>query len=101
MDYFETMLKNGIELDDKAKIIIDTIHSVKGGEADNVIIYEKCNWPAHFNSKTGDEKMAEARVWYTGVTRAKKTLHLLASNHHYYFPMGKIFSNYKRSLDEQ
>jgi hypothetical protein len=100
LDYFETMLKNNVELDDKANIIIDTIHSVKGGEADNVIIYEKSNWPSHFNSKNGNDKMAEARVWYTGVTRAKKTLHLLATNHEFYFPMGKIFSNYKRSIDE-
>jgi DNA helicase II / ATP-dependent DNA helicase PcrA len=101
LDYFETMLKNNVELDDKANIIIDTIHSVKGGEADNVIIYEKSNWPSHFNSKTGNDKMAEARVWYTGVTRAKKTLHLLATDHQFHFPMGKIFSNYKRSLNDK
>ena len=30
LDYFENMLRRGIKLNDNAKIIIDTIHSVKG-----------------------------------------------------------------------
>ena len=97
LDYFENMLNKGIELNDKSHIIIDTIHAVKGGEADNVLIYEKANWPSNFSNKNGVEKMAEARVWYTGVTRAKKTLHFLSTNHEYYFPMGKILSNYIRN----
>ena len=100
LDYFETMLKKNVPLNDKASIIIDTIHSVKGGEADNVLIYEKANWPSHFSNKSGVEKMAEARVWYTGCTRAKKTLNFLCTSHQYYFPMGKIFSNYKRSIND-
>ena len=100
LDYFETMIRRGIKLDDKAQIIIDTIHSVKGGEADNVLIYEKANWPSHFSTKNGTEKMAEARVWYTGVTRAKDTLHFLRTTYDYYFPMGKIFSDYERSIND-
>jgi len=97
LDYFENVLSKGIELNDKSNIIIDTIHAVKGGEADNVLIYEKANWPSNFSNKNGVEKMAEARVWYTGVTRAKKTLHFLSTNHEFYFPIGKILSNYVRS----
>ena len=31
LDYFENMLRRGIQLNDKAKIIIDTIHSVNDG----------------------------------------------------------------------
>ena len=99
LDYFENMIKRNIQLNDKANIIIDTIHSVKGGEADNVLIYEKANWPSHFSGKNGLEKMAEARVWYTGVTRARKSLHFLRTTHDYYFPMGKIFTDYQRSIN--
>jgi len=99
LDYFEIMLKKNIQTTNKANIIIDTIHSVKGGEAENVLIYEKANWPSNFVTKNGLERMAEARVWYTGVTRAKRTLHFLCTNHEYYFPMGKIFTNYKRSIN--
>lgn len=100
LDYFENMLKKGLQLDNKAQIIIDTIHAVKGGEAENVLIYEKANWPANYSTKNATDKMAEARVWYTGITRAKSTLHFLTTNHEYYFPIGKIFSNYIRSKDD-
>jgi len=98
LDYFETMIKNKTQFNDKAKIIIDTIHSVKGGEADNVVLYEKTNWPSNFASKNGKDKMAEARVWYTGVTRSKKSLHILSTNHSYFFPLGRIASYFRRKV---
>ena len=101
LDYFETMLQNGYELDEKSNIIIDTIHAVKGGEADHVVIFEKANYPSNFSTKNGIEKMAEARVWYTGVTRAKQTLHFLSTNHQYHFPIGKILSNYVRRQNDK
>ena len=56
------MLKNRlIYLQDRNLIIstelplIDTIHSIKGGEANDVVIYEKSNWPAHLENKIGKE----------------------------------------------
>ena len=98
MDYFENMLKRNIQFNEKAKIIIDTIHSVKGGEADNVLIYEKANWPSNFSTKNNREKMAEARVWYTGITRSKTSLHILSTNHTYFFPLGRLASNFNRRI---
>lgn len=98
LDYFENMIKRNIRFDEKAKIIIDTIHSVKGGEADNVLIYEKSNWPSNFSTKSNQEKMAEARVWYTGVTRTKKSLHILSTDHTYFFPLGRIASHFNRKV---
>ena len=95
-DYFESMLKRNIQFNEKAKIIIDTIHSVKGGEADNVLIYEKANWPSNFSTKNFKDKMAEARVWYTGITRSKTSLHILSTNHTYFFPLGRLASNFNR-----
>ena len=88
-------MSNKIDLDDKAKIIIDTIHQVKGGEADNVLISAKCNFPSHFDRKNLFDRIKELRVWYTGVTRTINTLHLLGTNHIYHFPLSKYYKLYK------
>jgi hypothetical protein len=45
------MEKLNIDLNTKANIIIDTIHQVKGGEAENVVLYAKTNWPSDFDGK--------------------------------------------------
>jgi len=93
--YFLKCMENNINLDQKARIIVDTIHSVKGSEADHVVICSKANWPSHFEKKNKEEKVKELRVWYTGVTRAKQSLHLINTDHKYHFPLGKIYNNYK------
>ena len=80
--YFVQLLKNYGQkvLNSKPEIIIDTIHSVKGGEANHVCIYSKTNYPAAFSHKNKDEKSDEKRVYYTGVTRAKKSLHIFSTD---------------------
>jgi superfamily I DNA/RNA helicase len=98
LDYFENMIKRNIQFNENAKIIIDTIHSVKGGEADNVLLYEKSNWPSNFATKNNREKMAEARVWYTGITRSKKSLHILSTDHTYFFPLVSLASRFNRKV---
>jgi len=65
-------MKAGVDLNLPPKIIIDTIHQVKGGEADNVVLASKCNFPSHYDKKNLADKVKELRVWYTGVTRSKK-----------------------------
>ena len=82
-------------LDDEPKIIIDTIHSVKGGEANNVVLYSKTNWPASYvNKKEASDKSDEKRVYYTGATRARDTLHILSSNYRYNYPIGEDYLIY-------
>lgn len=83
-------------LDQIPSIVIDTIHSVKGGEADNVLIYSKTNWPASFSHKNTLEQSDEKRVYYTGVTRARDTLHILSTDHRYNYPIGKDYFTYLR-----
>jgi len=84
-------------LDDEPKIIIDTIHSVKGGEANNVVLYSKTNWPASYvNKKEASDKSDEKRVYYTGATRARDTLHILSSNYRYNYPIGEDYLIYLR-----
>ena len=77
-------------------MVVDTIHSIKGGEADHVVLYEKTNWIASIQNKIGLEKNSEYRVWYVGATRAKQYLHILRSNSEYYFPLAKILNEVKR-----
>jgi superfamily I DNA/RNA helicase len=93
--YFMKLIENGFNLDEKAKIVIDTIHQVKGGEADNVILSSKCNFPSHYERKSLADKVKELRVWYVGATRAKKNLHLLGTFHRYHFPLSKYYKLYK------
>jgi len=97
--YFLKCMENNINLDSKARIIVDTIHAVKGSEADHVVICSKANWPSHFERKTKEEKVKELRVWYTGVTRAKQSLHLINTDHRFHFPLGKLYKNYKENYD--
>ena len=49
--YFLKIMREKIDLTKPPKIIIDTIHQVKGGEADNVVLSSKCNFPSHFDKK--------------------------------------------------
>ncbi len=94
--YFVLLLKKygQAKLNQDPRIIIDTIHSVKGGEANNVLLYSKTNWPASFSHKTKEEKSDEKRVYYTGVTRAKNTLHILSTDYKYNYPIGMDYLMY-------
>jgi superfamily I DNA/RNA helicase len=54
------------------KINISTIHGVKGGEADHVVLLTDITRETHRNlNRDGD---SEHRIFYVGVTRAKKEL---------------------------
>ena len=94
--YFVQLLKNygQKKLSEDPEIIIDTIHSVKGGEANNVLIYSKTNYASTYDRKSKDEKADEKRVYYTAVTRAKDTLHILSTDHHFNYPIGKDYLIY-------
>ena len=94
--YFEKIIENKIDLNLSSRLTIDTIHSIKGGEADHVCVYEKANWPAHFGHKVGLARSSEARVWYVGITRPRETLHILRTNHEYFFPLARLYNQFIR-----
>jgi DNA helicase II / ATP-dependent DNA helicase PcrA len=95
--YFNKLIENEINPDLDSEVIIDTIHSIKGGEAKDVVIYEKSNWPAHLENKVGKDRSSEYRVWYVGITRAKQNLHILRSNHQYMFPLCRMLNEIRRN----
>jgi len=89
------------ELDGVPTIIIDTIHSVKGGEAHNVVLYGKANYPSNYGGKSKEEKINEKKVWYTGATRARNTIHLLSTDYKYNYPLGEDYLVYVREKEKK
>jgi hypothetical protein len=65
-------------LEETPKIIIGTIHSVKGGESDNVFVAPDLSLEAYNGYASSiREKDNLMRLYYVAVTRAKKRLFLL------------------------
>jgi superfamily I DNA/RNA helicase len=68
--YYRRVMRANGRLDGKPRIYTGTIHSVKGGEADNVCILPDMAR----NTWLGDEGDNEHRVAYVAASRAKQTL---------------------------
>ena len=60
----------------KPRITVSTIHSMKGGECDNIIVIPDLSPVAYKAYRKNPE--TEHRVFYVAVTRTKGTLHLLS-----------------------
>jgi superfamily I DNA/RNA helicase len=59
-------------------VILGTIHSVKGGEADVVYLFPDISYQAMQEGYTRSGRDALCRLFYVGMTRAKETLILCA-----------------------
>jgi superfamily I DNA/RNA helicase len=59
-------------------LTVDTIHGVKGGEADNVVLMLDYTKAVKANVERNLD--AELRCLYVAVTRAKKKLHIVYSS---------------------
>jgi len=76
--YIRNMLENNEKLTDKARIFLSTIHAIKGGEENNVILsLELGDKIIKAMRKNPDKADEEHRVWYVGTTRARNNLYLL------------------------
>jgi superfamily I DNA/RNA helicase len=74
-DYLVSVLRQGTKLSDGSRIKLSTIHGAKGGEADNVLLLMDLSTKfAKDMQKNGDDVN---RLFYVGITRAKKSLHLV------------------------
>lgn len=67
--YLRTYIKHKEE---RKRITVSTIHGVKGGEADHVVLLTDMTKRTYENLKRNPD--SEHRVFYVGVTRAKETL---------------------------
>lgn len=81
--YIASVRRSGEKiLTDKPRIKISTIHRQKGGEADNVLLFLDSSAAA---VKDDRQLPHEARVFYVGMTRAKKELHIIEPRTKYGF----------------
>ena len=78
--YIRIMLEKGEDLDMDARIFMSTIHAIKGGEQDNVILALHQGDKIQKSIKRSvDKRDEEHRVWYVGITRARNNLYKLKS----------------------
>jgi len=74
-EWYIGILRRGESLTKQPRINVATIHSVKGGEADNTLLMTDMSarsWSGYQMDPDG-----EHRVWYVGATRAKNALHVV------------------------
>ena len=78
--YIRQMLSNKEKLSEEARVKLSTIHSAKGGEADNVLlILDNTDKIRESIEKSPEKADEEHRVWYVGVTRTKQNLYIMAA----------------------
>lgn len=75
--YLRALERWGQEAIENTKVRVGTIHSVKGAEADNVVVSTEINKPVAHDIQFNWGRTTEARVWYVAVTRARRRLILL------------------------
>lgn len=75
---YERHGRNEQVLREKPRIIIGTIHSTKGGEADEVILFPDISIAAMEGCSDSTSREAVIRTFYVGMTRAKESLYLCA-----------------------
>ena len=78
-NYCIRMLDNRYKrnLEENSRITVDTIHRVKGGEADIVVLLTDCTKAVENNWLTSRDE--EIRILYTALTRAKSEVHIVTS----------------------
>lgn len=71
-EYYLTMLRLGRKLQEKPRVTINTIHGVKGGEADHVVVSSDMSYRTYLEYQKQPDN--EHRVAYVAVTRSKSKL---------------------------
>jgi len=85
--YYKACMRRGEDLTKEPRIRISTIHSAKGAEATNVLLLTDCPQRITGGNATRTELDDEKRVFYVGLTRAKKELHLIHPMNSRGFPL--------------
>jgi len=85
-DYIRTILKNGEDLMKPARIKLSTIHSVKGEEADNVVLFTDLEKIIYDSAQKDADP--EHRTFFVGITRAKEKLFVANQDYEYQYNIG-------------
>ena len=83
------MRRNGEALNKDPRIHLSTIHSVKGGERQNVALLTDLSHNTHKSYEKNPDD--ENRLFYVGATRTKENLHIVQPKNEYKsYPMDDI-----------
>jgi superfamily I DNA/RNA helicase len=87
IEYIQKILDNGFSILDKPHIHISTIHRVKGGQANTVVLLSDTAKASERMASTNRDE--ETRVFYTGITRTFEDLIVVQPDKRHYF--GQLF----------
>lgn len=74
-EYIRALREGGEKLHGSGRVRIGTVHSVKGAEADNVVLKSDISERVTYGARIDPD--SEHRVQYVGVTRAYRALHVI------------------------
>lgn len=77
--YIRSLMRRGTDLLAEPKIKLSTVHAMKGGEDENVMLLTDSTR----NCMLSPDQDNEHRVFYVGITRAKENLHVIESGRKY------------------
>lgn len=83
--YYRDLIKNKVHLQENfdTKININTIHTVKGGEADNVVVLQDITKSIKNNLENNPD--SEHRIFYVACTRTKNNLYIMQAKSKYQY----------------
>lgn len=84
-EYYIAARRRGEKLTGVPRIKVSTIHGAKGGEAEHVVLFTDISTRTYKSMM--DNPDDEARVFYVGITRASKSLHIIQPQTPSYFSM--------------
>jgi superfamily I DNA/RNA helicase len=84
--YIKSLLNNGDDLLNKARIKVSTIHGVKGEECDNVVLFTDLEKIIYDSALKNPDP--EHRLFFVGVTRTKENLYIMQSTEEYSYNIG-------------
>jgi superfamily I DNA/RNA helicase len=87
VEYIQKVLDNGFSILDKPHIHISTIHRVKGGQANTVVLLSDTAKASERMASTNRDE--ETRVFYTGITRTFEDLIVVQPDKRHYY--GQLF----------
>lgn len=89
--YYRKLIERYGTLDVKPNAHINTIHGVKGGEADHVVLRTDVTKKTSDGADSDRGRDSEARVFYVGITRAKRSLRIVLPEGEYsYGPLVRM-----------
>jgi len=86
-DYIKELVASGEDLSKPARIKLSTIHSVKGEESENVILFTDLERIIYEAAQIN--KDTEHRLFFVGVTRAKENLFIMNQGYEYQYNIGE------------